>query len=353
MEIGEGFENAIAALSRYSNLCSVEINFTPDCEGHYDGARWEEWPDEIPAVRKKLLMLIFQATKDRAVDVKNRTIQKLTITNLQNYPVPDFTSSELFRSVMGQMDELHVSLIQEHNAAGPDDDYRKIELQAFPAHLCADWLAPISINLKALSIYHTYDNWGPFSGYFDSSGINFRKLAKLALGYYTLAHDGDLDWITAIKSLRKLVLHNCMIASWVRLERFNMAEWRVPTDDWIAIPDPDNDDWCASFKYEGKWSSYLDRIVTGLPNLVDFGFDYDESMCDVRQRDDGGARIFPQRYIVFDNGILPTHWPEADEDGELHTWLETEDGLSNLHEVCLGEDEDSLDGFVKKTRSRR
>ncbi|KAF3033244.1 hypothetical protein E8E12_000671 [Didymella heteroderae] len=58
-------------------------------------------------------------------------------------------------------------------------------------------------------------------------------------------------------------------------------------------------------------------------------------------------------YVVFDNGILPTHWPEAEDDGELYTWLEDEDGFPNLHETCLEEDQKSLDRLMEKIRSRR
>lgn len=346
------FEIAIGALSRFPNLDALQISFTEECKGR-EKEWWEENPAESPSQRGDMLRLIFRAIKHRAADEENRPIRKLTIKNLQNCPIPEFTSSELFRDVMGQLDELHISLTQEYNEDGPDRDYTKVELQTFPAHFCADWLKPISTNLKALSIYHRNENWGPFPGYFDFGDMQFPKLENLALGYYTLAHDNDLDWVVAIKSLRKLVLHNCMIASYIRISDSNMNEWKMPVQDWIPLPSQYGD---GQFKYEGRWNSYLDRIATGLPNLIDFRFDqgglYHDNPYGVDCRDDCGVRIFPQRYVVFDDGTLPTHWPEAEDDGELHSWLRGEDGFPNLHEECLEEDQKSLDRLLEKTRSR-
>lgn len=355
-EPGDDFEDALAAISRFPNLDSVEIGFTPECVGDRQTS-WYEDVVEDPSRRKEMLRLIFQAIKDRAAIKENRVITKLTITNLQNCPLPDFTSSDLFRDVMGQLEELHISLTQEYNEHGPDHDYTRKELQTFPAHLCSDWLKPISGNLKALSIYHRTDNWGPFPGYFDPSGISFPKLETLALGYYTLAHDNDLDWLLAIKSLRKLILHNCMIASWIRVDPPNMEEWKVRTHGWTKLPTDSDDSWDESWAYGGKWSQFLDRIAGDLPNLVDFRFDqgssYSEPRYGLEHRDSCGVQLHPQRYIVFDNGILPTHWPEAEDDGTLYTWLEDEDGFPNLHKETLEEDQKSLDRLLDKLRSSR
>lgn len=357
-DISDEFEEALAALSRFPNLDSVEIGFTPECLGDRETS-WYEDVVEDPSRRKEVLALIFRAIKDRAADDGNRTIRKLTITNLQNCPIPDFTSSDLFRDVMGQLEELHISLTQEYNEHGPDHDYTRVELQTFPAHLCSDWLKPISGNLKALSIYHRTDNWGPFPGYFDPRGISFPKLETLALGYYTLAHDNDLDWVLAIKSLRKLILHNCMIASWVRIDKENTEEWKVRTHDWTRLPEDHEDGWGDSFAYGGKWSQSLDRIAGDLPNLVDFRFDQAESYSfngepqyGLEHRDSCGIRIFPKRYVCFDNGILPTHWPEAEDDGTLHSWLD--DGFpSNVHQETLEEDQKSLDRLLERLRRPR
>jgi hypothetical protein len=276
------------------------------------------------------LTLIFQAIKDRATDEKNRPIRQLTISNLQNCPIPKFTSSDLFRNVMSELEELHIFITQECNEHGPDHDYTKIELQTFPAYFCSHWLAPIAENLTALSIYGR-ENWGPFPGYFDPRGISLPKLETLALGYYTLAHDDALDWVLAITSLRKLILHNCMIASWLRIDRRNMAQWNIPMHDWTKMQDAGRGNWCEAFSYGGRWRQHLDRIEANLPNLVDFRFGYAETYSEdpytsyrVTHRDSCLMEIFLERYVCFDNGILPTHWPEPRltlRNGQLHSWL--------------------------------
>lgn len=354
-EIGDEFQEALAALSRFPNLDSVEIAFTPECLGERENSWWEEVAEDASS-REEKLGLIFQAIRDRAADEGNRTIKKLTITNLQNCPIPEFTSSDLFRDVMGQLDELHLSLIQEYNEAGPDHDYTRVELQTFPAHLCSEWLRPISRNLKALSLYHKTDNWGPFPGYFNPSGISFPKLETLALGYYTLAHDSDIDWVLSIKSLRKLIMHNCMIASWIRIDEHNMAEWKAPTTNWTRLPDEGEYSYGEQFSYGGRWSQFLDRIAGDLPNLVDFRFDRssyrDNTPYGLEHRDACGVKVFPQRYICFDNGILPTHFPEADDDGDMHSWLD--DGFpTNVHKDNLEEDQRSLDRLLDKLKKSR
>jgi hypothetical protein len=357
--IGENFEHALAALSSFPNLDSVEIGFTPECLGELDEIRYYPVVETVSR-RKHVLALIFQAIKDRAADKENRTIRKLTITNLQNCPIPEFTSSDLFRDVMGQLEELHISITQEYNEHGPDHDYARVELQTFPAHLCSEWLKPISGNLRALSIYHRTDNWGPFPGYFDPSNLSFPKLETLALGYYTLAHDNDLDWVLAIKSLKKLILHNCMIASWIRIGSNNMNQWKTRTHDWVPMPDDGEYQWADQFAYGGKWSQFMDSISGDLPNLVDFRFDqgtpsyynFGKPQYGLQHRDSVGVRVFPQRYLCFDNGILPTHWPEANDNGVIHSWLD--DGFPiNVHKENLNEDQKSLDRLLDKLRRSR
>ncbi|KAF9695228.1 hypothetical protein EKO04_006703 [Ascochyta lentis] len=84
-EIDEDFENAVAALSRFPNLDSVEIGFTPECIGNRQKSFWEDVVESV-VQRKEMLTLIFCAIKDRAANDGNRTIRKLTITNLQKLP---------------------------------------------------------------------------------------------------------------------------------------------------------------------------------------------------------------------------------------------------------------------------
>lgn len=352
-EPGEDFEEALTALADFPNINSMEISFTPECVGDRKTS-WYEDIVETPWRRKDMFELIFQAIKDRAADPDNQTIRKLTILNLQNCPIPDFTQSDLFRDVMGDLHELHIQIIQEHQEHGPDHDYTRVELQTFPAYLVSDWLEPISGNLRALSIYSRNSNWGPFPGHFRPDGLSFPKLETLALGYYTLAHDDDLNWVLGIKPLKKLMLHCCMVASRMRFDPENLEKWKPRKDGWVAVPEKhDDNDW-TQYAYGGQWSEFFGRIADGLPGLVDFRFDEGSPFCHpqyhVKNRDLCGARIFPERYVVFDNGILPTHWPEAEEDGDIHCW--TDEPFPNFHEERLRDDQRGLDHLLDECRRR-
>ncbi|KAL1795256.1 hypothetical protein ACET3X_007072 [Alternaria dauci] len=350
------FDDALAALARFPNLDSLEIGFTRECVGP-DADFWLEVEQDV-SDREEQLTLVFEAIRDRAVDEHNRTIRKLTIINLQNCPLPEFTSSDLFRNVMAHLEELHITTVQEYNEHGPDHDYNKIELQTFPAYLCSHWLKPVAENLKALSLYSESENWGPFPGYFDPSGISFPNLETLALGYYMVAHDNDLDWLLAIKSLRKLIFHNCMIASWIYIDTDNMRRWKVRAQDWTRLSDPDQHEQSGGFAYSGKWSQHFDRIAQDLPNLVDFRFGYGdpyhEPQYKITNRNDCPVGIFHQRYICFDNGILPTHWLESRDgsEGELHAWL-VKGFPSDVHKENYLIDQQSLDSLLQIITLRR
>lgn len=353
----EDFENALAALSNFPNLDSLEVTFTEDCVGEREDSWWVELTETMSR-RKELLTLIFQAIKGRAADKQNRAIRKLTIINLQNCPIPDFTSSDLFRDVMAQLDELHISLIQESNIHGPDYDYTRVELRTFPAYFISDWLMPVSANLKALSIYSHKENWGPFPGKFDFSPLSFPKLRRLALGYYTLAHDNDIDWILRIKELKILILHNCMIARRIRIDPPNTSIWNLCTDNWIRMTGDAGDDW-PQWSYGGTWSTALDRIRVSLPDLREFAFDQpsaspwkDGRHYGLLYQDRCGVSVFPKRYVVFDNGILPTHWPEANNyDGKIYSWLKG-GWPFNMHQTHFDVDQESLERLLQTLNER-
>lgn len=359
-ERGEDYEEAIAALARFPNLDSLEIGFTSECFGHRENNNFADVEETI-SVRRWLFELIFQAVRDRSATTSSpdsiRAIRRLTIVNLQNCPMPEFTRSDLFRDVMAQLDELHLEIIQETDEAGPDHDYTRVELQTFPGYLVSDWLRPISANLRALSIYSRTSNWGPFPGYFRPVGLSLPRLESLYLGYYTLAHDDDLNWLLGIPSLRRLVLHNCMVVSRVRIDPNNVGKWRPRTEDWDAVSEEreEGDDW-PQYAYHGRWSEFFARIARGLPSLVDFRFDnfYSSKKTyryGVKNRDlSCGARVFPRRYLVFDNGILPTHWPEANDSGKLYSW--TEGPFPNLHEERREDDQRGLDELLETCRQR-
>jgi hypothetical protein len=134
-QFSEGMEGALAALSKFPSLDSVEIGFTPQCAGVYND--WSDVAGEA-SERKEMSTFIFTAIVDRAANVENMTVRKLTIINLQNCDYSKFTSSSLFRDVMYHLKKLHISITQEQNLSRPNNDYNAVELQTFPAHFCLD-----------------------------------------------------------------------------------------------------------------------------------------------------------------------------------------------------------------------
>lgn len=352
-EVEDGFQEAVAELAKFPNLDSLLVAFSPQCLGNGENNYWDDVMEPVEA-RVERLQLIFEAAKARR-DAGSSRLHKLTLVNLQNQPIPEVTESEEFRDVMGQIDELHIQMVQEYNEHGPDHDYTKIELRTFPKHLCSAWLSPIAANLRELSLYSRTDNWGPFPGYFELSAISFPKLETLSLGYYTIAYDDQLDWLLSIKSLKKLVMHRCMVVRRIRIARENMEEWETSTRDWELLKD-DETEWCISYGYHKRWSALFDALAAGLPNLQAFAFDYPRRTWDegtgreynVEGRHSMRSSIFPERYVVFDNGILPTHWPEADEQGSI-CWP---DEVPNFHMDHLEEDQKALDSFLEVCRSR-
>lgn len=181
------------------------------------------------------------------------------------------------------------------------------------------------------------------------------------MGYYTLAHDNDLDWVLSITSLRKLILHNCMIASWMCIDHENVVQWKPRMHDWTKMEGKRGRGYYAeAFAYGGRWNQFLDRIAAQLLGLVVFRFGYGTSYAEapetpyrVTYRDGCPVEIFHQRYICFDNGILPTHWPEPREprQGELHSWVDG--GFPNVHKESLEADQKSLDALLRTIRSRK
>ncbi|KAK7934712.1 hypothetical protein PG985_000207 [Apiospora marii] len=352
-EVEESFQDAVSALAKFPNLDSLLLGFSAQCLGTDENNYWDDVM-ESAEVREERLQLVFKAIKARQ-DAGSSRLHKLTLFNLQNQPLPEFTESELFRDIMDQLDELHIQMVQESNEHGPDHDYTKMELRTFPKHLCSAWLSPIAANLQELSLYARTDNWGPFPGYFELGAISFPKLETLSLGYYTIAYDDQLDWVLSIKSLKKLVMHRCMIVRRIRIARENMEEWKTSTRDWKLLKDDDGE-WCVAYGYDKHWSTLFDALATELPNLQAFAFDYPRRTWDGGQEREYSVEgchsmrssMFPERYVVFDNGILPTHWPEADKQGSIY-WPEE---VPNFHKDHLEEDQKSFDNLLEVCRSR-
>ncbi|KAL4893531.1 hypothetical protein BDV59DRAFT_177558 [Aspergillus ambiguus] len=202
----EGRDGLISAIGRISELERIKelyLRFSRHCGGIEDDSHRDEVVENIDT-RHGILKHVFMAIQSRARNnVAARTIRTLTIENLQNAPLPDFTSSELFRAVIKNIDALHLMVADEYDEAGPDWDPYRIERQVFEPYLHREWLAPLSDHLVCLTLSFQV-GWGTIPGYFDGSDLHFPRLTTLNLGNFVIGHHKHLDWVLKQSSLTSL-----------------------------------------------------------------------------------------------------------------------------------------------------
>ncbi|VUC32959.1 unnamed protein product [Clonostachys rosea] len=311
------FKSAISRIKELDLVSKVSIKFSQESNGVM-GGRSEV---ETKEAREKTLKTVFEAIKTRAEEYPGKsTIHALSLQNLQNFPLFYFTSSELFKGATKDIDELHLDIKEERNPDSPHDDIYLLELPVFTWYLQEHWLAPLSGQLTTLSLYFS-EFWGTMPGMFHGHGLDFPRLETLNLGQLAISHHDHLDWVLRQKTLKTLRFERCVICPYIRSEEELIEEWRIPTNDWEQLPrgafgfDGDDD---AIYYFSGTWESVFDSIRTNLPQLVDFQFhwpSWSPVMFDVQRH--MGTELSASRYIVFDIGLLPSRWIEAEYDGVL------------------------------------
>jgi hypothetical protein len=269
---------------------------------------------ETTTTRLRTLRAVFEAIRNRADENPTySTISSLTIENIQNMPIPDFTSSDLFKEVMKDIRGLHIQVAEEFNEHGPDRDIECIERVQFEPYFQEHWLAPIAHQLTSLSISFN-ECWGTAPGYFNGAGLVFPQLKTLELRNLVVSHHDHFDWVLAQKSLTRLGLNTCYIASHLRVGENLMGAWKPPTHDWKQHPIGsfgfESDDDCI-YTFSGTWETIFDDIRSRLTNLSDFRFSYEPYRT-------SPTSLYNLRYITFDIGLLPSPWIEASEfSGEM------------------------------------
>jgi hypothetical protein len=100
-------------------------------------------------------------------------------------------------------------------------------------------------------------------GHFGGCGPEFPKLERLKLGTYTVANEGQWDWVLRKKSLSSLNLDSCVLTTYIRLWENNMEWWEVQTDGWVPVlinrPYADAEPFSIEcvYSYAGTWEKYL------------------------------------------------------------------------------------------------
>lgn len=124
------FETAINRIAELPHLEALELRFSDRCQGIADKHPFSGDFEEAES-RINTLKAVFGALEKRAANPKNSAIRSLTIENLQNLPIPNFTKSNAFSNVMKNVKEIHLSIATEYNEHGPDRDVYKDERQTF------------------------------------------------------------------------------------------------------------------------------------------------------------------------------------------------------------------------------
>ncbi|KAK7224333.1 hypothetical protein V2G26_012336 [Clonostachys chloroleuca] len=137
------FKEAVSRIKELDLVSKVSIRFSEESYGAQGGY----CEVETKEAREKTIITVFEAIKTRAEEKPDEsTIHALSLKNLQNFPLPDFTTSELFKAVTKDIDELHLDIKEEHNSHGPDHDIYLPELVEFTPYLQEHWLAPFPDN---------------------------------------------------------------------------------------------------------------------------------------------------------------------------------------------------------------
>ncbi|KAI9152272.1 hypothetical protein HJFPF1_09501 [Paramyrothecium foliicola] len=279
-----------------------------------DAISYEEHVEE-PYTRIATLEAVFAALSQRYKRADTSKVRALTIENLQNMPLNDLKSSEIFRDVTKHVEELHLLVAYQYSEIAPDHDLFHDERRQAESYIRNHWLVPMSKQLKSLTI--CFQNpWGLLPGYFDGRDLQFPQLKRLNLGNYTVAHDYQWDWILAQKSLASLQLDDCVIVSFIGNDLELMERWTVATDGWKQVPPAifgfheEVEEHYQTFFY--SWNvgdnvkSDTSRIAQSeLPYCLGRHFESEHFYC---------------RYCAFEMGVAPSEWidPEFESNTKLN-----------------------------------
>jgi hypothetical protein len=309
------FGVAVNSIAKLPNLKSVQICFSEHCLGARETEWWED-SEEIESISHRLqtLKTVFGAIRKRRTDTRTSTIRSLTLKNLQNLPIPDFASSDLYKDVIKNISELHLFITHEYHEPGPDHDLDCIERQTFEPYLQKELLPPLAHQLTSLTLTFR-ECWGVAPAHFDGKGLLFPHLKTLTLGEFVIGHHDQFDWVLAQKSLETLRLDRCFIVSYLRISSDKWDQWRVPAHDWHQYPEGSfgfNYGAQKIFGFSGTWETVYDRIREGLPKLREFCSAHHPYYNTFDRREGMGASMSMSRYIVFDSGLCPSPWISVD-----------------------------------------
>lgn len=337
----------------------MEIKFFDKCVGieHDLSGRIPFDYDEAEPIAPRLhsLRAVFEAIRQRARETSTYSrVHTISIENLQNVPLPEFTTSTAFKDVMGNIENLHLCVIVELSERGTKRDLQCIERIQFEPYLRDHWLAPFANQLSSLSLSFS-ECWGIAPGYFDGASLDFPRLKRLHLGEFVISHQSHFEWVLRQQLLTHLRLNRCFIASYMRIDQECLQKWNTPIQDWKQLP-TGTFGFCVDqdyplFSFSGTRGEVFDHIYLFLTQLEKFSLIHQQGKSLI-----GAKRIVPElgksRYNVLSTGILPSPWIRACQgdgflefgDDEAVAPEETEEGIVYDIPYCPNKAEEHEEG---------
>jgi hypothetical protein len=303
-EIPRELKDTLGQLSSFQRAIGVQLTFggtgsvslasqVPDQKGNTE--------IETVAFRAKLLILFFEAV------AKSKSIQSLTIKNLQDYTDRSVYEHQAFQMVRNRLKELHLQVAVTYGDELPKESLLPLAQHDFvKADLFTHWLGPMQSQLTHFTFYSNFGYWGMYP-FCDLRSVFFPNLKSLALGNYTIAHDWQVSWILShASSLESLLLDDCPMVIAVCMERRHYERnWEIS-----EMTRYDGNPLRTVFtKYiDLRWTTVLDRFRNSLPKLRHFVMGRGDVHKMFDQRNDLGSEIFGSHYLIFDYLLSFSPW---------------------------------------------
>ena len=313
-----GFLPMLRKLGRFENLETVSLKYAIGCasdtSGDNDPYHWIEVEDD----RHPVLAALFEGLNDSKHPA--RKVHTLSIKNLQNVAKHEIMTSENCKAVLSRLKSLHLQVTTEqlnHKYQWKNCEFPEVH-RFYGEELKKYWLQPVQSQLENLQIYGAEDYWGYYP-LCDLRDIHFPRLKSLMLGQMTFYHEWQMRWILKHRTLERLVLDSCPILHGCRFGA-PFGYDREPPGLEQAIH---NTAWDQSaWLYGMRWQDAFDRIRCGLPKLKYFGFGHgswgEDEQRAFEEAEMLPAKIYPQRYVIFDKQTLPFPWiwPESARENQ-------------------------------------
>lgn len=324
-DMPEHFRSSISRLDELPHVDNLEVRHTEECALDRDDSLLSREIPEIIDYRADLWRATLSGLK---LDATHKSlVRTLTIRNLQNAEHESVTDGDEFAKLMAHLSGLHLSVCSERDDAAPESDIEFPEM-----HSCFPWMRqsvfePALQNLTHLTLWFDTE-WG-FIPKFAFEGLLFPHLRSLALLWFTIANSKQIEWILSHGStLRALYLEDCPIIHNMKILREGgnvKLDYDGSELEQIPQPEDDDDDWCDFFAFPKRWHECFDAMRHHLTHLTTFCFaassigeehyhafeehDFERRYC-------LGSELYRDRYIVYDDGIAPTHFLRYGNEGE-------------------------------------